>query len=159
MLAAALSVAGAASAHVSLTPPSAVAGSYQVLRFGIGHGCNGKATTSLRVEIPASVATARPQPKPGWTLSMEHAPSMDAVGAVVWQGGLPPDEFDEFLILAKLPADQGPIAFPVIQTCGADEVRWTDSVEPGGPRPQHPAPTLLLTPAAPSPEAGHEHHQ
>jgi uncharacterized protein YcnI len=157
--AAVLCAAGSASAHVSLTPQTAPAGAYQVLRFGVGHGCEGKATTALRVEIPAGVAIARPQPKPGWTLRIEHpADKAEAVSAIVWQGGLPPDQFDEFLILTRLPATEGPLAFPTVQTCGADEVRWTDTAPPGAARPQHPAPSLILTPAAAAPEAGHDHH-
>ena len=157
--AAALCAAGSASAHVSLSPSTAVAGSYQVLRFGLGHGCDGKATTALRIEIPASVFIARPQPKPGWALAIEHPPGKaDAVSAIVWRGELPPDQFDEFLMLAKLPPGEARLAFPAIQSCGAEEIRWTESVGSDGARPQHPAPALFLTPATTAPEAGHDHH-
>jgi len=159
LAAAVLAPAAAASAHVSLQPATAVAGGYQVLRFGLGHGCEGQATTSLRVEIPAGMVTARPQPKPGWTLTIEHPPGKsDAVSAVVWRGGLPPEQFDEFLVLAKLPAADGPLAFPAIQTCGATVVRWTETAGPGAARPQHPAPGLVLVPATPSPDVRHDHH-
>jgi periplasmic copper chaperone A len=65
------------------------------------------------------------------------------------------DEFDEFLMLAKLPAASGPLAFPVIQRCGATENRWVETPAPGGPRPTHPAPSLTLDPAAP--QVGHDH--
>jgi uncharacterized protein YcnI len=158
--AAALAWGGGAQAHVSLTPPSAPAGAYQVLRFGVGHGCDGKATTGLRIEIPAGVTVARPQPKPGWSLRIERGQDQGGVGAISWSGELPAQEFDEFLMLVKLPANAGPLAFPATQACGAETVRWTDAAAPGGPRPEHPAPSLVLTPAASSPEGGHEHrHQ
>lgn len=153
--AAVLAAAGGASAHVSLQPAAAQAGAYQVLRFGVGHGCGDRgATTALRIAIPPGVSVARPQPKPGWTVQVGR--SGDTVTAVTWRGGLPPDQFDEFLILAKLPEGAGPLAFPAVQSCGAEETRWTETATPGGPRPQHPAPALNLTPAAP--EGGHVHH-
>jgi hypothetical protein len=151
----ALAVAAPAVAHVTVQPAEAPSGAYQVLRFGIGHGCGDKAaTTALRVEIPAGVAVARPQPKPGWTLEIVR--SGEAVSAVVWRGALPADQFDEFVILTKLPGSGGPLPFPVIQTCEAAEARWVESRAPGQPRPKFPAPVVTLIPAAP--EAGHDHH-
>lgn len=153
-IAAGLVAAGAASAHVSLQPAAVQAGTYQVLRFGLGHGCGDKPTTALRIEVPAGVTVARPQPKAGWKLQIEG--SGRTVAAIAWRGELSPDQFDEFLVLAKLPDAAGPLAFPTIQSCGDEETRWTESAVPGAPRPQHPAPALTLTPAAPA--AGHDHH-
>jgi predicted lipoprotein with Yx(FWY)xxD motif len=129
---------GAASAHVSVQPPAAPAGGYQVLRFGVGHGCAGKATTALRIEVPAGVASANPQPKPGWALTIDHAAD-GKVSAITWRGELAADQFDEFLVHAKLPAGGGKLAFPASQSCGAETVRWDGGSE------GHPAPTLLLT--------------
>lgn len=151
--------AGAASAHVSLQPTSAVAGGYQVLRFGVGHGCDGHATTALRIEIPAGVSVARPQPKPGWRLSVETAPGRaETISAIVWKGRLAADRFDEFLILTKLPAVEGRLAFPAVQSCGATKTRWVEIANPNGVRPEHPAPSLTLSPAV-SPHGGHEQHR
>lgn len=143
IMAAALAWAGAACAHVSVQPPAATAGGYQVLRFGVGHGCAGKATTAVRIDIPAGVASANPQPKPGWTLGVDHAGD-GRVTAITWRGELPADQFDEFLIHAKLPAAAGRLAFPAIQSCGTDTARWDDGAE------GHPAPALTLTSAAES---------
>jgi uncharacterized protein YcnI len=155
----ALSAAGAAAAHVSVTPAQATAGSYQVLRFGVGHGCDGQATTALKIEIPAGVAAARPQPKPGWTLSAERPPGEPGrTASITWTGELPASQFDEFLILVHLPPDAGPLAFPAIQSCGAAQNRWTETPQPGGARPDHPAPVVVLEPAAGAPDAGHHHH-
>lgn len=120
-LAAGLAVASAAHAHVTIQPATAPVGAYQVLRFGVGHGCGDiSATTALRVEIPAGVTVARPQPKPGWTLEIERAGA--AVTAVVWRGVLPADQFDEFVVLTKLPDAAGPLAFPAIQKIGRAHV-------------------------------------
>ena len=69
------------------------------------------------------------------------------VSAIVWRGRLPADRFDEFLILARRPAKEGPLAFPATQSCGNVETRWVEEVGPHGDRPKHPAPKLMLTPA------------
>ena len=144
-----LAAAPAASAHVSVTPKAADADSYQVLRFGVGHGCEDQATTALRIEIPPGVVSARPQPKPGWTLQIERGGAEGkAVASVTWRGALPADQYDEFLIQVRLPDEPGPLAFPAVQSCGAAEVRWTEPSPPSGERPKRPAPTVLLTPTA-----------
>jgi uncharacterized protein YcnI len=154
LVAAAVAAAAPASAHVTVQPATATAGAYQVLRFGVGHGCGDKAaTTALRVEVPPGVSVARPQPKPGWKLEIVR--TGEVVSAIVWRGELPLDQFDEFVMLAKLPADIGPLAFPAIQTCGGAENRWTDTQSPGAPRPKYPAPSVAIVPAAP--EGGHDH--
>lgn len=155
---AALTSAGAAQAHVAVQPTAVPAGSYQVLRFGVGHGCDGKATTAIRIEMPAGLASARPQPKPGWRLSIEHSADK-AVTAITWRGQLPADQFDELLIQVKLPSTAGPLPFAAIQTCGATQVRWDEPIPANGARPKHPAPTLSLTPAAPPAGSGYDHHQ
>jgi uncharacterized protein YcnI len=143
VLSAVLALAGLAraEAHVSVQPAEATAGGFQVLRFGVGHGCAGKPTTALTLQIPPSVTSAHPQPKPGWTLTIEHPKDApDRVSAVTWRGDLPADEFDEFLIHVRLPAEAGRLAFPAIQACGAETVRWTG--ETGGA----PAPVVVLDP-------------
>lgn len=154
--AAALLSAGAGHAHVSVQPSAAPAGAYQVLRFGVGHGCDGQPTTALRLIVPPGVKAARPQPKPGWSLEVDKGGGV--VTAVVWRGALPADQFDEFLLLVRLPGGEGPLAFPAIQSCGDRESRWAEIGEPGAPRPRHPAPSVTLTPSA-SPESSHDHHR
>jgi uncharacterized protein YcnI len=148
-----------ASAHISTDPGQAAAGSYQVVRFRVGHGCEeGQATTALRLEMPAGLGAVRPQPKPGWTLAIEHGAG-GAVSAIVWKGRLPADEFDEFALMLRLPAAPGVLYFPAVQTCGAAQAQWTEIPDPDHPgeRLEHPAPALHLIPAAGPPDAGHHH--
>jgi uncharacterized protein YcnI len=150
--------ASAAQAHVSAQPAEAPASAIQVVRFRVGHGCHETAaTTALRIEMPAGLASARPQPKPGWALSVEHD-SAGVVKAVQWTGRLPGDQFDEFAVLVKLPADQAAVFFPAVQTCGDEAERWTETpdVAQPGRKLSHPAPMLRLTPAA-APDSGHHH--
>jgi len=136
-----LAAAAPASAHVTVAQSSAAAGSHSVVTFRIGHGCADSPTTGLRIEIPQSVATANPQPKAGWTLTIDHAGKQ--VSAITWSGGsLPADEFDEFSVMMKLPAQAGAISFPATQTCVKGVEHWS---EPKGS--QHPVPTLMLAPA------------
>ncbi|MGA0601861.1 YcnI family protein [Caulobacter sp. KR2-114] len=157
----------AAQAHVVLTVRQASVGAFYTGALHVGHGCGGSATTALRVEIPAGVDDAKPQPKPGWTLEIEREPLASPhrgeggetvatrAKAITWRGRLPDDEFDEFGLAARLPAAPGVLAFPVVQTCEQGETRWTEPpAAPGQPRPTHPAPTLTVLPKADDGMAG-----
>lgn len=157
------SLAGAVQAHVVFVQPLVTAGGYWAGALRVGHGCDGSATTSVRVEIPAGIIVARPQPRAGWTIGIERerlaapvaaeggAVLTERVRAITWTGLLPDDQFEEFGLAAKLPAGAGPLAFPVIQTCEQGESRWTETAIAGAPRPTHPAPVLTL-------QAGMAHH-
>ncbi|MGN6149445.1 MAG: YcnI family copper-binding membrane protein [Rhizomicrobium sp.] len=138
--------ATSASAHVVLTQTSAKGGSSAVAAFRVTHGCDGAPTTALRIAIPESVVSARPQPKPGWTLSLDR--NGDRVTAITWSGGtLPSDEFDEFSVLLKLPKDAGPLVFPATQTCGKGVEQWNE-IPQAGQNPhalKNPAPVLTVT--------------
>ena len=150
----ALAAASQAGAHVVLSQPHAPAGAHYTGYFRVTHGCDGAATTALRIEIPADVEGVKPQPKPGWTLSIEHEPAPGAkpaqrVSAITWTGGpLPDDQWDEFGLSAKLPAHAGFVVFPSVQACGQSQVRWSDPATPGHAS-THPAPTIMLDPARP----------
>lgn len=156
----AASVASAAQAHVVFSQPAATAGAHWAGALRVSHGCDGSATTSVRVEIPAGIIVARPQPKAGWTIAIERAPLptpvpaeggatlTERVVAITWTGRLADDQFEEFGVAAKLPAEIGPLAFPVIQTCEQGENRWTETAVAGAPRPAHPAPVLTLREAS-----------
>ncbi|WP_235528774.1 MULTISPECIES: YcnI family protein [unclassified Phenylobacterium] len=143
----------AAAAHVVADPGRASAGAYQAVVFRVGHGCGEAATTALRIEIPPQMASARPQPKPGWALEIERQDGK--VTALTWRGELPADQFDEFAVLFKLPDEAANLYFPTVQSCGAEQSQWTEIPAPGE-RASHPAPALVVTPKAASAEA-HQH--
>jgi periplasmic copper chaperone A len=148
-----------AVAHVVLSQARAPAGSYYTAYLRVGHGCAGRATTSLRVEVPPETPVVRAQPKPGWTLRIEHLPLAEPianegrtvterVAAITWTGGpLPDAEWDEFGVSLKLPTRTGPFYLPVVQTCEVGEERWTDRPSPGA-KAAHPAPKVMLEPPA-----------
>jgi periplasmic copper chaperone A len=162
----AAALAGSAQAHVVFAPAEAVAGSYYAGEFPIGHGCTGAATTAVRIEVPEGILTARPRPKPGWTIKIERAPlatpvvsdgeeQRDRVAAITWRGNLPAEQFDGFGVMLKLPKGQsGPIYLPVRQTCGAETVAWVEIPAAGQSwgSLKHPAPVLSVKAAA-----GHGH--
>lgn len=138
-----------ALAHVVAAPGEAKAGSYSAIAFRVGHACGtGDTTLKVRVEVPDAVASARPQPKPGWTIDIEK--DGERATAVTWTGRLPDDQFDDFPLLMKLPSQAGSLVFPVIQTCEKGESQWTEIPDPERPGEKltRPAPTVRLTPAA-----------
>jgi uncharacterized protein YcnI len=108
------------------------------------------------------VLNVKPQPKPGWKLTISHARLAQPVDAghgrtvtervseVAWSGGLlPDDQFDEFKIAMKLPDRPGTtVYFPVVQECQNGVTRWIETPERGNPAAElkEPAPALLLMP-------------
>ncbi|VVT14843.1 Nuclear export factor GLE1 [Sphingomonas sp. EC-HK361] len=147
-----------AAAHIVLAEPTAKSGSYYAGFFRVSDGCDGAATTSLRIEIPAGVTIAHPQPKPGWTLSVEKETLAtpitsegkavrERVRAITWTGRLDPEQFDQFGVMMKLPQASGPLYFPTTQRCGTAENAWV--MIPAAGQAWHalprPAPVLDLS--------------
>jgi len=134
-----------ASGHVVLAETGATAGSYHAAFFRISHACGSSPTIRLRVEIPDSIVSVAPQPKPGWTLNVER--DGDKVKALIWEGRLEANHFDQFGAMFRLPATNGVLYFPTIQTCATGENRWVQIPPPGKPwnSVEFPAPVLQLT--------------
>jgi len=173
IIVAALTVAtSAASAHVTFAEPAAKAGSYYAGFLRVTHGCGSSPTVSVHVAIPQGIEIARPQPKAGWTLTMDRAPLAkpipsesgglikDRVIGVTWTGNLPADEFDQFGIMLKLPSDAGPLYFPTMQICASGANAWTNL--PATPDAWHstkmPAPMLIVTAEAAAHDMGNMAH-
>jgi uncharacterized protein YcnI len=155
--------ASGAFAHITLATPEAPAGSSYNALFQVPHGCDGAATTKLRVRIPDGMIGVKPQPKAGWTLETVKGPYdkaytlygtrlTEGVREVVWSGGNLPDAFyDEFLLRGTLSADLPAgteLFFPVIQECGSASEAWIEIPAAGQPEPDLPAPGVrVLEPA------------
>jgi uncharacterized protein YcnI len=154
-------LAGIASGHVSLEAETAPAGSTYKAVLRVGHGCDGAATTKIRVQIPLGVRQAKPMPKPGWELTTAietlaepydwyGTTITEEVREIAWSGGKLPDAFyDEFVFRARLPDEAGAvISFPVIQECETGMHRWIEIPEPGKSADDYeePAPQVTLTP-------------
>ena len=148
----------AASAHVTATPSSTSAGSYSVITFANGHGCNGSPTTKLTVNLPSNITSVTPTVSPNWTI--EKVKTGDAVTQVVYTAVKPlPDGYrDTVSFQVKLPADAAgqTLSFPVLQTCAVGETNWSEPLKADGTEPEHPAPTVAVTAAAAQADA-HAH--
>ncbi len=136
---AALVPVASAQAHVVLRPAEAPPGAEATLHFVVGHGCKDAATTALSVELPAGVALVAAEPKAGWALDVDKARR-----AVTWRGELAAHLSDGFDVKAKLPTAPTRIAFTAVQSCGDQTVRWDQPYSGEGPKPEHPAPVLIL---------------
>lgn len=155
---------GTAFAHVTLEVQQAPVPSTYKAVFRAGHGCEGKPTIKVRVQIPEGVISVKPQPKPGWTIEKVRGkyastydyygtPTSEGVKEIIWSGGnLPDDEYDEFVLRAYLTKDLKPgttLYFPVVQECpdGAAE-RWIEIPAEGKSADdyEYPAPGLKLVP-------------
>lgn len=154
--------AGAAIAHTSLETKEAPVGASYKAVFRVPHGCDGKPTNAVRVQIPEGVIAVRPMPKPGWILEKvsgayeksydnHGTPTKEGVKEVLWKGGhLGDDEYDEFVVRVYLTSDlpAGKVLyFPTVQECpeGAAE-RWIEIPAEGqsGDDLEFPAPGVKL---------------
>jgi uncharacterized protein YcnI len=132
---------GSATAHVTLQTDKALPDSTYKAVLQVGHGCEGKPTTAIRVRIPEGVIAVKPMPKPGWQLATtkgKYAKAYDYFGSqlgegvteIAWTGGeLPDDWYDEFTFRARLTgfAPGHVVHFPVVQECTEGAVhRWIE---------------------------------
>lgn len=156
----------AASAHAVLAVGEAATGSHYTGTLRIGHGCAGEATLEVRVTMPEGFLSAKPMPKPGWTLetvSAAYAQSYDYYGRtltegvreIVWRGALPDAWYDEFTFNGKIDGSIAPgsvLHFPVTQVCANGRLDWVEIPAPG----QHPH--ALRSPAPGLTVTGGGHH-
>jgi uncharacterized protein YcnI len=153
-------IAAPALAHVTVSPGAAPADSFATLTFQVPHGCEGSSTTSLAIQIPAGVVSVKPQPKPGWEITIEEGTLPEPVDyfgetitegvlSVTWTGGPLEDRFmDLFGLSVKLPAGEGEtLYFPAVQTCEEGETAWIQIPAEGQTEDEleEPAPALVLT--------------
>lgn len=163
--------AAPAGAHVFLDVKEAPAGSAFKAVIAVPHGCEGKATTAIGVILPEGFVSAKPMPKPGWTLSTRtteyahpytvHGKEMrEGVTEVLWsEGSLPDGYYDEFVVRGQVMGAQpgAKLAFKVQQSCGETEVGWTEIAAAGADAHAlaHPAPLLTVLAAEAGPGGGH----
>ncbi|MGH3380886.1 MAG: YcnI family protein [Actinoallomurus sp.] len=156
--------AGAASAHVTANPSTAVPGSYSKVSFRVPNEEQGADTTKLEVDLPADhpIASVSVRPQPGWQIKVEKAKLAtplktdggeitQAVSKITWSGGkIAPGQFQEFDVsMGPLPTDTDRLMFTAEQTYSSGEVvTWNQDPGAGGQEPEHPAPTVHLVAAA-----------
>jgi uncharacterized protein YcnI len=157
-LALAVSTPIAASAHVTVTPESAQAGSYSVLTFAFSHGCDGSPTTSIAIDIPDGVGSLAPEVEPGWTI--ERVGAEEGVPTrVVFTADSPIESGLRAAVNVQVKfsedAEGRTLAFPVLQTCVDGRTAWSE-IPAQGEDPHAldaPAPTVVVE--APVDESAH----
>jgi uncharacterized protein YcnI len=164
-------VASTAHAHIVLTEPKAVAGSYYKATLRVGHGCSGSATTGLAVQVPAGFQGAKPQPKAGWAITTRKAKLAtpynshgktvtDDVVELRWTAAskemaLLDDQFDEFAFTGRLPNQVGPMWVKVLQICETGQNDWSEIPASGTSIRGLKSPAALLHV---QPASSHDHH-
>lgn len=157
LLASAASFAPAvASAHVSIASGPGFAGTSQEIAFGVGHGCSGLDTYSVKVDIPAAVTSVRTETSdfgPA-TLTKDAA---NVITAVTWQkpdASLLEEDTGYYKLLIRIKVPNNPftvLRFPTHQTCRSKDgattttVDWIAAEETDGGA--EPAPALTILPA------------
>lgn len=151
----ALGLATPAYAHVTAQPGEATQGDYTAFAFRVPNEQPKAGTVKLEVTFPKDhpIPSVRTKPLPGWTAKVIK--DNKSVHQVIWtaQPGvrINPDEFQEFEVSAgPLPKDTDTLVMPTTQTYDNGEVvKWDAPPAPeGAEEPEHPAPTITLTPAA-----------
>jgi len=157
---AAAGLAGKASAHITLEGEQAAADSSYKAVLRVPHGCEGAATTAVRVQIPEGLIVAKPMPKAGWNIELkegDYAKSYDYFGdpvakgvkEIAWTGGNLSDKFyDEFVFRVRITgfAPGTKIYLPVVQECGTAVDRWIEIPEAGKSEDdyEYPAPGFTV---------------
>ncbi|HUR90599.1 MAG TPA: copper chaperone PCu(A)C [Ramlibacter sp.] len=118
---ASLAAASLACAHVSVQPDFAEAGATYRGVLHVGHGCDGKPTTALEVQLPG-----------GGTRTIAAADKQDV-----------PIEF-------AAPKQAGPAWIKVVQRCGAAAANWADVPAQGASTEGMKTPAVLVQVLAPA---------
>jgi periplasmic copper chaperone A len=175
---AALALAPAATAHVTMNPNEVAADSFARFAVRVPNERENAATTKVTVRLPEGLAFVSFQPKAGWKRTITTAkvdPPIELFGetiservaTVTWAGGrIAPGEFDEFGVSAKVPNAEGrTLVFPALQTDSNGEVvRWigpSDADEPAsrvtlGPKEEEAGSAAATPPPPPAPVAEEE---
>ncbi|MBC2637768.1 YcnI family protein [Rhodococcus wratislaviensis] len=150
---------GEISESLDLTAGSgAEQGGYSVLTFRVPTESETAGTVKLTVQLP-SLKSARTEPMPGWTATIDR--NADQATAVTWTADagtlVGPDQFEQFELAAGPLPNQDTVSFPAAQTYSdGTVVNWEQPTPAGGSEPEYPAPTLTLAAASGS-ETGSEH--
>jgi periplasmic copper chaperone A len=157
----AVTVPALASAHVTVNPGEAEAGSYALLAAAVPHGCSGSATTEITIEIPEEIMAVTPTVNPNWDVEQLAADGSPAEGEQVThvvytaRTPLPNDLRDAFELSIRMPDEAGQVlAFPVVQTCEDGESAWVEIAEDGEDPHELEYPAPLVEVVAPTSGGG-----
>jgi uncharacterized protein YcnI len=159
-----LSVATAASAHVTVSSPDATPGGFGKLVFLVPTESASASTVQVTVTLPSASPFAEVSAKslPGWSIATTETKLAKpittddgftltkAVSTVTWTArtgqGIAPGQFNEFeLSVGPFPKGTAPMSLPTTQTYSdGTVVKWDEPSPASGAGPEHPAPRLEL---------------
>lgn len=156
-VAAALIVPSTVSAHITVSPAELTAG-YTYAEFSVPHGCDGSGTTSIRIKIPAGIASVKPQEVTGWKITTKEGTLAEPVSIfgdemaegvteVSWAGGPLPDSHMQRFGLSFFASESlvgETVYFPVVQQCEEGVTRWIQIPVEGEEPPEEPAPGIAV---------------
>ncbi|MGJ8529064.1 DUF1775 domain-containing protein [Maritalea sp.] len=160
---------GAAFAHATLETQIAQADNYFKVVLRVRHGCDGKATNDVIIELPHGFYGAKPMSHHGFDMKVEHGAyeqpitlhgreSTEGVRKVTWSGGVVENwAYDEFVVFGRIGnvTAGDTLYFKTTQLCGAEgKVAWNEIPVEGKDRPKHPAPGLKIV-ENPNAHTGH----
>ncbi len=157
--------AAAASAHVTVTPDTAEAGSYATLTVKVPNESPEASTTAVRLDLPTDTpfTSVSVEPVPGWTAKVTQAALPEPVevhgstvteapASIEWtaddaDAAIAPGEFLRFTVSAgAVPDGVEQLVLPATQTYSDGEVvAWDEPAAADGTEPEHPAPLLPVT--------------
>ena len=159
VVAAALALPAAASAHVTLQPSTAPADGFTRLDVRVPNERDDAATVKVDVQLPPGFAFVSYEPRPGWKVTVQRAKAEqpieveggfevdEEVRRITWQGGrIGPGEFVDFGLSLRMPKGEAgdKLTFKALQTYDdGDVVRWI-----GPEDADEPAPIVTLTGAS-----------
>lgn len=153
---------GAASAHVTADPSSTSADSYTVMTVSVPHGCEGKATTKIKIGLPDELAGVTPTVNPNWNVKQVHqdGDSNKDVTEIDYTAKkpLPDDLRDTFELSFYIPPESEgkTLNFPTTQECTSGETKWDQTPKDGQSEDdlETPAPSFKVTAPAADTESG-----
>jgi uncharacterized protein YcnI len=132
-----LAAAGAAWAHVEISPQEVPAGTTRQEFVAEVPAELDVPTTEIMLEVPEGFEVTNVSSPSGWQGNLSGR-------SIVWSGGeIPPDEVQEFAFEARTPEDAGEFRWRAFQTYeDGTVVEWT-----GAEDPEEPAPVVSVTSA------------
>jgi periplasmic copper chaperone A len=159
IVAAALALPAAASAHVTLQPNTAPADGFTRLDVRVPNERDDAATVKVDVQLPPGFAFVSYEPRPGWEVEVKREKAEqpieveeglevdEEIRQITWSGGrIGPGEFVDFGLSLRMPKGEAgdKLTFKALQTYDdGDVVRWI-----GPEDADEPAPIVTLTAAA-----------
>ena len=161
--------AGPPSARGSVSSADAAPGGFGKVTFRVPNESAAASTVGVRVQLPTDtpLTSVQAQPVAGWTIALttvaldppvqsEDGDTIDSAVSVVEYradagGGIAPGQFQEFALAGGPFPDTDQLTFNVVQSYSdGSEAAWIEPTVAGQPEPEHPAPVLSLTGAAPA---------